>query len=129
MSRKQGIIIYFGIVVLGMMFLIPPFRYYYNEGHIVTQKVSRYKENSPIIVGKEEGGSAGYRLLFAPSYKLELGRNSDGTAYFYAHDARTVYLDSPRLLVQFALIAVFVGGLFIASRNSTSSVKEASTRI
>lgn len=92
MNHKQRLIVLLATVILALMLLVPPYRYYRQD--------------------KGVGDHAGYGLLFPPSHRIKVVLQSDGLAIDIVSQP-DVYIDISRLFVQCALVLVLAVGLYL----------------
>jgi hypothetical protein len=92
MNKKQRVVILIGIVIIAMMLLVPPYRYY--------------------LSGNYDGGHAGYGLIFSPDERLLV--TSEG---IMIRRSSAVQLDLATLFVQCFLVGVLTSGVVFLLHN------------
>ncbi|HKC62663.1 MAG TPA: hypothetical protein VKB86_03455 [Pyrinomonadaceae bacterium] len=87
-NTKQRVVIYLGIVVIALMLLVPPWKF--------------YRE------GRGAGGAAGYGFIFDSGTRVRIDLESFSIGYARQD---SVYLDTATLMIQCLFVAVITGGL------------------
>jgi len=114
MNAKQKTILCLGVGAFVLMGLFPPWVYCYNEWPF-----SPYTSPG---APREIRYAVGYSFLTKPPMGRSIPRNTD---MFLTRSNMFVALDIERLCVQWAIVAVITGGLFVicAGRKKDSAVK------